>query len=396
MFNGRQTKVGASRRTEVKLPQMHQQSLASAQGDRSWAPMKKLGLGVLGLGEGRSVVSAALNSPAWNVAQVCDTNDELCQLRCREFGLAQHTTSFDELLANPDVDVIGIYTPDHLHAEHVLKSLQAGKHVICTKPFLNNLARAHELLEAQQRSGKQVFIGQSTRFFAPFMRQCEHFNTGAFGELNTIEAAYHADHRWFLRKPWARQPTFNWLYGAISHPADLVRWYLPDITEVMGYAQLSANGRAGGLVNADTFHFILKSSSGKIARVSGSYSSPTVPAQRDSGMTCILRCANGASQADYHELRYSWKLGKQSVIERFEGEEVHYFRFEGHTHHAGEYQNYLEYFARCLETRETAKPDVREGILTIALLEAMEESTQRGAPVKIKEVLARNGLEEIG
>ena len=105
--------------------------------------------------------------------------------------------------------------------------------------------------------------------------------------------------------------------------------------------------------------------------------------------------ANGASQADYHELRYSWKLGGRSVIERFEGEEDFYFRFEGQTHHAGEYQNYIEYFARCLNAGETPKPDAREGIGTVALLEAMEESTKLGQPVKIKDVLARNGLSEL-
>jgi predicted dehydrogenase len=357
--------------------------------------MKKLGLGVLGLGEGRSIISAGIHSDLWRVVQLCDINQELGAERSREFNLDCFTASFDELLANKSVDVVGVYTPDHLHAEHVIKSLQAGKHVICTKPFLDNLSRAKEVLEAQRRSGKKVFIGQSTRFFAPFKRQREHFQTGEFGELNTIEAAYHADHRWFLKKPWAKDAKFKWLYGALSHPADLVRWYLPDVAEVMGYSCLSENGRAGGLKNDDTFHFVLKSTSGKIARVSGCYSCPTVPAQRDSGMTCVLRCANGASQADYHELRYSWKLGGRSVIERFEGEEDFYFRFEGQTHHAGEYQNYIEYFARGLQSDGTPKPDVREGIITVALLEAMEESTKLGRPVVIKDVLARNGLEDL-
>jgi predicted dehydrogenase len=357
--------------------------------------MQKFSLGVLGLGEGRSIISAGVASPLWEVVSLCDVNEQLCRQRCAEFGLNNFTSSYDELLRNKDVDVIGIYTPDHLHAEHVIKALQAGKHVICTKPFLDNLTRAREVLEAQRRSGKQVMVGQSTRFFAPFIRQREHFETGAFGGLITVEAHYHADHRWFLGKSWAKQAAFKWLYGALSHPADLVRWYLPDVAEVMGYAQLSENGRAGGLANPDTYHFVLKAACGKIARVSGAYSGPTVPAQRDSGMTCILRCANGASQADYHELRYSWKIGKQSVIEAFEGQEDYYFRFEGQSHHAGEYQNYIEYFARCLESGQTPRPDVAEGIVTIALLEAMEESTKHGQPIKLQAVLARHGLDEL-
>jgi predicted dehydrogenase len=357
--------------------------------------MRKLGLGVLGLGEGRSIISAGIESPLWNVVCLCDVDEALCRQRCAEFGLSAFTTAYDEMLANPAVDVVGIYTPDHLHAEHTIKALKAGKHVICTKPFLDSLGRAGEVLEAQRRSGKQVMVGQSTRFFAPFIRQREHFASGELGELITVEAAYHDDHRWFLDKPWATQPAFKWLFGAISHPADLVRWYLPDVIEVMGYSSLSDNGRAGGLVNPDTFHFILKAGCGKIARVSGAYSGPTVPAKRDSGLTCILRCANGASQADYHELRYSWKIGERSVIETFEGQESYYFRFEGQSHHAGEYQNYIEYFARCLESGQAPKPDVAEGIVTVALLQAMEESTLNGTPIRIADVLARHELTDL-
>ncbi|MFT3870734.1 MAG: Gfo/Idh/MocA family oxidoreductase [Nibricoccus sp.] len=359
--------------------------------------MKKLGLAVLGLGEGRSIISAGIESPLWDVVWLCDLDVARGHGRIAEFRLdpKRFTTSYEQILADPAVDAVGIYTPDHLHATHVIQALDAGKHVICTKPFLNDLSQAREVFAAQKRSGKQVMVGQSSRHFAPFARQREHYLTGAFGELITIEAQYNADHRWFLEKPWAKKPSFKWLFGGLSHPADFIRWYLPDVSEVMGYADLSPTGRAGGLVNPDTFHFIFKSATSRIARVSGTYSSPTVPAQRDSGMSCILRCTQGASQADYHELRYSWKIGAQAVVENFEGAEDYYFRFEGHSHHAGEYQNYIEYFARCLERGETPKPDVREGIVTIALLQAMEESTTAGRAVKVADILARYDLTEL-
>ncbi len=350
---------------------------------------KPLGLGVLGLGEGRSIISAGMQSAAWQVVCLCDTNAALAEERCAEFGLHRYTTDYDAMLADAAVDVVGIYTPDHLHADHIIRALDAGKHVICTKPFIDDLSRARDVIAAQQRSGRQVMVGQSTRFFAPFIRQRAHYDSGALGELVTIEASYSADHRWFLSKPWARQPSFKWLYGGISHPADLVRWYLPDVSEVMGYAYLSANGRAGGLANPDTYHFVLKAASGKIARVTGVYSCPTVPEERDSPMTCILRCDRGASQADYHELRYAWKIDQQAAIESFEAQRAYYFRFGGVSHHAGEYQNYIEYFARCLAAGETPKPDVAEGVVTVALMQAMDESTQSGLPVRIDDILAR-------
>ena len=163
----------------------------------------------------------------------------------------------------------------------------------------------------------------------------------------------------------------------------------------MGYAYLSNNGRAGGLINPDTYHFVLKAADGRIARVTGVYSCPTVPPERDSGMTCILRCDHGASQADYHELRYAWKIGDQAAVESFESKRDYYFRFGGVSHHAGEYQNYIEYFARCVEAGETPRPDAREGIVTVALMQAMDEAAESGVPVKVADVLKRYGLKDL-
>ena len=121
-----------------------------------------------------------------------------------------------------------------------------------------------------------------------------------------------------------------------------------------------------------------------------------MPGERDSSMTCILRCDLGASQADYHELRYAWKIGEEAVIESFEAKRAYYFRFGGNSHHAGEYQNYIEYFARCLARGETPKPDASEGIVTVALLQAMEESSLTGRPVRLDEVLGRYQLSPLG
>ncbi|MBD0328052.1 MAG: gfo/Idh/MocA family oxidoreductase, partial [Pyrinomonadaceae bacterium] len=73
----------------------------------------------------------------------------------------------------------------------------------------------------------------------------------------------------------------------------------------------------------------------------------------------------------------------------------HYFRFEGKSHHAGEYQNYLEYFADSIENNTTAYPDLKEGIGTIALLQAMDRSLQIGKPVKVDDILEEYNLKSI-
>lgn len=338
-------------------------------------------------------MSAALSSPNYELVKVCDQKIELCQQRAKEFDFQSYTTNYQDLLDDPTIDVIAIYTPDKFHAEHTKQALLHGKHVVCTKPFIDDLSKAKELIDISEETGKKVFVGQSSRFFEPMKKQRSDFEKGMIGELITIEGYYHADHRWFLTKGWSLENAFKWLYGGLSHPVDFIRWYLPNIEEVMGYGMLSANGRKGGLKNDDTMHFIFKATDGRIARVSGAYTGPVQPVVRDSEMSCILRGTEGCSQADYMDLRYAITTNTgEEIVQTWEHKLKHYFRFEGKSHHAGEYQNYLDYFATCLESGQTAYPDIREGIGTVALLQSMDKSLQTGQPVKVQDVLKEHGL----
>jgi predicted dehydrogenase len=346
-----------------------------------------LNLGILGLGEGRSTMSAALQSKKWTLKMICDMKEELCRQRSKEFDFHHYTLRYEDMLNDPAIDVIAIYTPDKFHADHIKQALLHDKHVVCTKPLIDDLSKAQELLDLQKKTGKRVFVGQSSRFFEPMKRQRADYEAGAIGELVTVESYYHADHRWFLGKGWSLEKAFKWLYGGLSHPVDFIRWYLPEIEEVMGYGMLSPNGKAGGLQNEDTMHFIFKAADGRIARVSGVYSGPVQPVDRDSEMSCILRGTEGCSQGDYMDLRYAItdKTGEEKII-TWEHKLKHYFRFEGKSHHAGEYQNYLEYFADSIEQGFMAYPDLSEGIGTIAVLKAMERSLETGMPVKVSSI----------
>src|SRR5690606_31030205 len=308
----------------------------------------------------------------------------------KEFDFHAYTNRYEDMLTNPAIEAIAIYTPDHLHATPIKQALEHDKHVICTKPFIDNLADANDLLALAERTGKRVFVGQSSRFFEPMKKQRTDFDAGLIGDLITIEGYYHADHRWFLEKPWSLQSSFKWLYGGLSHPVDFIRWYLPNIEEVMGYGMLSANGRKGGLQNVDTMHFILKAEDGRVARVSGAYTGPVQPVTRDSEMSCILRGTEGCSQADYMDLRYAITdhTGEERML-TWEHRLKHYFRFGGKSQHAGEYQNYLEHFDKAIREDTPAFPDMKEGIGTIALLQAVDESLTTGKPVRPGDLLSK-------
>lgn len=340
-------------------------------------------------------MSAALNSDRWELARVCDINPDVLQHRLREFDFKHGSTAFDDLLNDPGIDAIAIYTPDPLHADHVIACLNAGKHVICTKPLFDDLTRAAEVYDAWRASGKELFVGQSSRFFEPMIHQRRDYSLGKHGELWSVEAHYHHDHREYAARTWAKGK-INWVYGGLSHPVDLVRWYLPNIDEVFGYGVISPAGRALGAVRPDCLHFVFKSLEGKVGRVSGCYGLPQVSTERDSYVTCILRGDQGSSQADYYELRYATNFAGEGPCEHtFEHRHGYYFRFEERSNHAGEFHNYIDYVADEISAGRRPLPDLAEGIWTIATLRAMELSVERQQPVRVREVMSSYRLEHV-
>lgn len=357
---------------------------------------KQYTLGVLGLGEGRSIISAVLNSEYWNLGNICDLNEDLCKERCTEFGLSKYTTKYEDMLQDPAIDVIAIYTPDQLHATHIIQALNAGKHVICTKPLMVNLKEANKLLEAQKKSDKTVFVGQSSRFFEPMLHQREDFEAGKHGELVTLETHYMSDSRWFLARDWSHAAGFSWMYNFMIHAVDLAVWYLPDIEDVYGIGVTSSNTLENGLQVPDTLKFLLKNKDGRSAAVTGAYATPTLGTALEQSISCSLRGTKGISRGGYPKLKYYTNfepLEKTASLQTFDDRHSYYFRFEQENHHAGEYQNYIEYFAKSMNAGKVPTPDIKEGIRTIAIMEAMQKSMDTGAVVKVSDILKENNIQ---
>jgi predicted dehydrogenase len=266
------------------------------------------------------------------------------------------------LLADKSIDAIGIYTPDPLHARHIKQTLEAGKHAICTKPLIDNLADAAMLIDAQARERETRLRRAELAVLRVDDAAAARLRSGQARRAVLRRGGVQRGQPVVPQKSWAEGGGLKWLYGGLSHPVDLVRWYMPDVEEVMGFGLLTENGRKLGLVHEDSMHFVFKTASGKIARVTGCYSSPPAAHVRDSHMSCILRGEGGASVADYYDLRYTTHFkGEGCVQYDMEHRAPYYFRFGGRGHHAGEYQNYIEYFARCVAVRRNSEADLTGG-----------------------------------
>src|SRR5262249_46990890 len=116
----------------------------------------KIGLGVIGVNATNmgSTVSLMKDVPdlRYERGAICAARPEPLEALAREWGVPFHSTDYRALVERPDVDVVAIYSPDHLHADHCLAALAAGKHVICTKPMVTSLEDARKVVSAVRSS----------------------------------------------------------------------------------------------------------------------------------------------------------------------------------------------------------------------------------------------------
>ena len=351
------------------------------------------GIGVIGLHEGRTLLHALNRTTRARAVAGCDLNaDKLAALR-QELPDLFLTPRYEEMLARPDVSIVAIYTPDAMHAEHIVQAFEAGKDVICTKPLVNSLADARRILEAGRRTGRKLLVGQSTRFFEPFRRQRRDIEQGICGELELVDAHYIHRMDWFYEKsPWAATDT-DWIFLGMSHPVDLVRWYLGRIAEVHAYGVRTALGERFGLRGFDVYIANLRGVNGRIGRAMGHYGLHELPSARNC-IELFLCGTKRTSLAQYHDMKYRYTDDEGTEITEDPLYELRHYHFNSEIHgmHYGEFANYTEYFIESLEQGSAYSPGLEEGVETICVMEALRRSATSGTPVRLEGLYAEAGL----
>lgn len=352
-----------------------------------------LGVGVLGLHEGRTLLVGMNRTSHARAVAGCDLRQEKIEAARRDCPDIFYTTSYAEMLARPDVDIIAIYTPDQFHGAHIIQAFEAGKHVICTKPLVNSLADARSVLEAGKRCQRKLIVGQSTRFFESFQRQRAAFDRGELGELEFIDAQYNHRMDWFYEKsPWAARDT-DWIFLGMSHPIDLIRWYLGPIESVQAYGSSSALAKQVKSKSFDIYAVNFRAADGRIGRAMGHYGLHELPTARNA-IELMLYGSNGSSLAQYHDMRYlhTGPDGTEIKEDMLYSKRAYYFNNEVHGMHYGEFANYTEYFSKALLENRPYSPGLEEGLETFCIMEAVRQSAQNGQPVEVQPLLREIGL----
>jgi predicted dehydrogenase len=355
---------------------------------------KRKGVGVIGLHEGRTLLIGLNRAVFAKAAAGCDLDTKKVEAVKAELPELFYTTKYEEMLKRKDVDIVAIFTPDSVHGENIVAAFKANKDVICTKPIVNSMQDAKKILKAAKQTGRKLFVGQSTRFFESFQRQRLAFERGEVGNLEFVDSHYIHRMDWFYEKsPWAATET-DWIFLGMSHPIDLLCWYLGPLEEVQAYGFRSSLGKSYNLKGFDIYTVNVRSKNGKIGRAFGHYGLHELASARNA-IELVLFGEKKTTLAQYHDMKYKYNAedGTEVCEDSLYAYRHYYFNSEVHGMHFGEFANYTDYFAQALIKDKPYSPDLIEGIETFCVMEAVRRSAQQaGRPVQLSPVLKEAGF----
>lgn len=139
------------------------------------------------------VIPAIQGSDHGRVLGIASRGHDRAESAARDLGIERSYGSYEELLADPDIDVVYNPLPNHLHVPWTIRAAEAGKHVLCEKPIAMTAAEAETLLEVRDRTGVRIQEAFMVRTHPQWLRVKEMVARGQLGELRAIQGffSYH-------------------------------------------------------------------------------------------------------------------------------------------------------------------------------------------------------------
>ncbi|MCC6486166.1 MAG: Gfo/Idh/MocA family oxidoreductase [Candidatus Hydrogenedentes bacterium] len=210
--------------------------------------MKTLRVGIIGLGFiGKVHAYGYLTSPLFyeklgvrgRITHVCTSRPETAEAGRAQLDAEVAVTDYRAVTENPDIDIVNICTPNHLHKDALLSAMRHQKHIYCDKPLVVNMREAEEVLAALPSYRGTAQMTLQCRFFPPVMRAKQLIDEGFVGKVLEFRAVYlhagsanpNAPLRWKL----SAEAGGGVINDLASHVLDLMHHLLGD------YAGITAN-----------------------------------------------------------------------------------------------------------------------------------------------------------
>ncbi|MFA6562560.1 MAG: Gfo/Idh/MocA family oxidoreductase [Verrucomicrobiia bacterium] len=340
--------------------------------------MSKVSFGLIGYGAWGShharVIADGANTQLAVVAERSDKNRAEAQTKHPQAAV---TADYRELLRRPDIEVVDVALPSHLHHEVGRAVLEAGKHLLMEKPMAISIVDCDDLVQLARAKGLQIAVGHEFRYSALWGKVKELVDAGAIGTPQ-----YALIELW--RNPYRLgsdgwrydiKRVGNWILEEPIHFFDLARWYLlGNGNPVSVYA--SANARDPKRPELqDNFSAIVNFPGGRYAVISQTLSAfeHHQVAKLTGSKGAIWASWSGAMDRTFHPTFF---------LKHFDGEKVVDVEIPKATGEVYELADQIAGLAEAVRTGKPPRVTGEDGRWSVAMCLKAQESVDKGAVVK--------------
>ncbi|KAF0866356.1 Gfo/Idh/MocA family protein [Pseudomonas sp. LD120] len=253
--------------------------------------MDELGIGLIGTGfMGRAhalafrSVSAVFELPVrLQLAALADADIQRAQHCAAAWGFTQAHAEWQQLIANPQVDLVAITTPNHLHFPMAMAALAAGKAVYCEKPLAVSVEQARQMHHAAQAAGVVTRVGYNYQHNPLIVLARELIGNGELGQLVSFQGEFSEDFMADPDAPWSWRCDPAHAGGALadlgSHLLAMARFLMGPVQAVCADTQTvhqqrpihNGSPQRRGIAVDDQAHALLRFANGARGTVSSSW-----------------------------------------------------------------------------------------------------------------------------
>jgi len=329
-------------------------------------------IGIVGAGfMGTTHVAGWADTPATIVGFTAETQQESHSL-AKHYGTNVYA-SLEEML--PEVDVVDICSPTHLHYEMALQAAAAGKHIVCEKPLARTTRQAREILTACRKAGIQLLVAHVVRFFPEYALAHSAVIEGQIGKPGVIRL-----HRGSYRP---KKPAGNWFLDEVKsggilmdlmiHDYDYARWVAGDVESVSARRVTQRHPDAPvdyGLV-------ILSHRSGALSHIAGAWAYPPPTFHTH------LEIAGDRGLIEFDS---DGTAPIQNLILKTAGSNAPDVALPSSPVSESPYTTHIKEFYGALAEGKPARLSASDGLAAVQIAEAALESAHTGQPVKLQPI----------
>ena len=339
---------------------------------------EKLQVGLIGTGVwGETHLMTYTNDPLVDLVCICDKNEELLAQRAEQYGVAETTTDYEELLARDDIQAVSVVTPDFLHKQIVVAAAKAGKHILVEKPMATTVAECEEMIAAVEDAGVTLMVDFHNRFNPVFTQLKEKLDAGDMGDPLMLSLRLNDT----LYVPtemlsWGGQSTVAWFLAA--HGADLARWLFESEVKRVYSVSRSTVLKGMGYDTPDFFHTIMEYENGCVAHIENCWIMSD-----EMAAVCDFRgeliCSEGSAIMNVMASR------ALEVYDKVKGatmpNPVALYNIHGEMR--GFAIESIRYFAKCIREGTAPFITLEDGLRNTQAVVALHESAATGQPVDL-------------